>query len=250
MNRKIYLLLAAPLMFTLSCGETHTEVDDNEEFQADTTPVDDSYEMGSESSFKLDLIIANNIAIKKEEVVNLNFEYYIAVGHFDTNQKQFDKLIEAYSKSMLPKNQVHLVILGKGKKQLELENLAKETGVTDTVHFLGFQENPYKYMKNAKAFVLSSWHEGHPMVLIEALCCDTPVIAFDCPTGPREVVSDYENGLLIEEKNFEGLTMGLNTMIRDETLHKKCKDNALKSTQKFSIEVIGNQWLDLMTIKN
>ncbi len=195
-------------------------------------------------------IITSDIATKKEHLINLNFEYYIAVGHFDTNQKQFDKLIEAYSKSILPKKQVHLVILGKGKKQLELENLAKETGVTNKVHFLGFQENPYKYMKNAKVFVLSSWHEGHPMVLLEALCCGTPVVAFDCPTGPREVVSHDVNGLLIEDQNMEALIMGLNTMLSDEVLYKKCKDNALKSTMNFSLSDIGNQWLDLMNIKN
>jgi glycosyltransferase involved in cell wall biosynthesis len=211
--------------------------------------VEIKYPMLDNISMIYNPIIERSIAIKKEHPIELNFEYYIAVGHFDTNQKQFDKLIEAYSKSILPGKQVHLVILGQGKKKLELENLAKKTGVTNEVHFLGFQENPYKYMKNAKAFVLSSWHEGHPMVLIEALCCDTPVVAFDCPTGPKEVVFHGENGLLIEDQNMEALTMGLNTMLLDEALYKKCKDNALKSTLKFSIEVIGNQWLDLMNIK-
>jgi glycosyltransferase involved in cell wall biosynthesis len=211
--------------------------------------VEIKYPMLDNISMIYNPIIQSSIAIKKELSIEFNFEYFIAVGHFDTNQKQFDKLIEAYSKSILPRNHVHLVILGKGKKKLELENLAKKTGVANEVHFLGFQENPYKFMKNAKAFVLSSWHEGHPMVLIEALCCDTPVVAFDCPTGPREVVSHGENGLLIEDQNMEALTNGLNTMLLDEDLYKKCKNNALKSTQKFSLDVIGNQWLDLMNIK-
>ncbi|TJY36399.1 glycosyltransferase [Pontimicrobium aquaticum] len=195
-------------------------------------------------------VIHSVIEAKKEQPIDLDFEYVIGVGHFDTDQKQFDKLIESYAESKLPKNQVHLVILGKGKKQLELEHVAEKMYVKNKVHFLGFQDNPYKFMKNAKAFVLSSWHEGHPMVLIEALCCNIPAIAFGCPTGPREVINHKENGLLIEDQNLEELTKGLNLMILDEALYKKCKDNSLKSVEKFSLNVIGNQWLDVMNFKN
>jgi len=195
-------------------------------------------------------VIHSAIEAKKEQPIDLNFEYVIGVGHFDTNQKQFDKLIEAYAKSKLPKNQVHLVILGKGKRQLELENIAVKLHVKNEVHFLGFQDNPYKFMKNAIAFVLSSWHEGHPMVLIEALCCNVPAVAFDCPTGPREVINHRENGLLIEDQNLEELTNGLNMMLLDEALYKKCKNNSIESVKKFSLDTIGSQWLDLMNYKN
>ena len=195
-------------------------------------------------------VIHSTIEAKKEQPIDLNFEYVIGVGHFDTNQKQFDKLIESYAKSKLPKNQIHLVILGKGQRKPEVQNVAEKMHIKSQVHFLGFQDNPYKFMKNAKAFVLSSWHEGHPMVLIEALSCNVPAVSFDCPTGPREVISHRENGLLIEDQNFEELTNGLNLLLLDEALYKKCKNNSIDSVKKFSLNVIGDQWLDLMRFKN
>jgi len=182
--------------------------------------------------------------------IDLKFEYVIGVGHYDTNLKQFDKLIEAYSNSNLPDNDVHLVILGTGKLKSYLVGIAREHKVEHLVHFLGFQSNPFKYMRRAKYFVLSSEIEGFPMVVLEALACGTPVIAFDCPTGPSEIVIDRENGLLIENQNLEALIDGMNTFIQDVTLYNKCKDHALKSVEKYSVEVIGNQWLKLLDINS
>lgn len=193
-------------------------------------------------------VIKDVIKRKSNEQINLDFEYIICVGHFDTNQKQFDKLIETYSKSKLPKENIQLVILGKGTRQLELENLAKTKGVSEKVHFLGFKKNPFKYIAKAKFFVLSSLHEGHPMVVIESLMCGTPVIAFDCPTGPREIISHKENGLLIENQNEEALLEGINTMFLDEKIYQYCKGNAKESVQKFSLDRIGKDWFNLMKI--
>jgi glycosyltransferase involved in cell wall biosynthesis len=188
--------------------------------------------------------IVNN----SEKSIDLNFEYIIGVGHFNTNQKQFDKLIYAYSKSSLPENKIALVILGEGLNKENLKRIAHENGVANWVHFLGFKTNPYKYIKRAKFFVLSSKFEGLPMVLLEALACCTPVVAFDCPTGPKEVVINEENGLLIEDQNIEALINGINVMTTNESLYLNCKRNAFKSVQKFSVEQIGRQWLKLMEI--
>ncbi|WP_418604272.1 glycosyltransferase [Hwangdonia sp.] len=193
-------------------------------------------------------IILNKIKEKSIEALEINFEYIIGVGQFDTDQKQFDKLIEAYSKSILPQTRIKLVILGRGKKKSELEAIAKKLNVDENVQFLGFKENPYKYMANARFFVLSSWHEGHPMVLIEALACGTPVVSFDCPTGPKEVVNHSDNGLLIENQNIDALINGMNIMLTNESLYSHCKSNALKSVEKFSVKQIGKQWLKLMKI--
>lgn len=195
-------------------------------------------------------IIRNKIIEKSNESINLDFDFIIGVGQFDTNQKQFDKLIEAYAKSKLPKNNILLVILGKGKRKEELELAVKNNNVEESVCFLGFKTNPYKYMKQAMFFTLSSWHEGHPMVLIEALSCSTPVIAFDCPTGPREVIKNRENGLLIENQNLNDMVRGFNLMFEDKKLYSHCKQNTLNSVKKFDIGTIGQQWLDLMNFNN
>lgn len=185
---------------------------------------------------------------KSEESIDLDYEYVIGVGHFNTNQKQFDKLIYAYSKSELFKKRIALVILGEGKNEKILRKEAFKNGVVDWVHFLGFKSNPFKYIKRAKFFVLSSKFEGLPMVMLEALACGTPVVAFDCPTGPKEVIMHKNNGLLIEDQNLKALISGLDLMISDEELYLECKKNAWKSVAYFSIENIGKQWLDLMKL--
>jgi glycosyltransferase involved in cell wall biosynthesis len=187
---------------------------------------------------------------KCNESIDLNFDYVIGIGQMETNVKQFDKLIEAYSNSHLPKQEIHLVLLGDGIKMKYYLNLAKQNQVQDKVHFLGFKKNPYPYLKNAKFFVLSSLNEGMPNVILEALTCETPVVSFDCLSGPSEMIKDKHNGLLVENQNVVKLTEAMNLFMEDKELYTFCKENALPSCQHFSLENIGKQWLDLMQIKN
>ncbi|MEY3501118.1 MAG: hypothetical protein RL308_2790 [Bacteroidota bacterium] len=187
---------------------------------------------------------------KYNETIALNFEYIIGIGQMETNIKQFDKLIEAYSNSILPNQNIHLVLLGDGERISILKGLAKQKNIEDKVHFLGFQNNPYKYLRNAKFFVLSSKNEGLPNVILEAFACETPVVSFDCLSGPSEMILDKQNGLLVENQNVQKLTEAMNLFIEDEKLYTICKENALQSVRSFSIENIGKQWLDLMQINN
>jgi glycosyltransferase involved in cell wall biosynthesis len=185
------------------------------------------------------------IKAKKDDFLEIEFEYIIAIGQYENYIKQFDKLISSYSKSILPKKNIHLVILGEGNKEnLNLNN----SDVNNKIHLLGFQENPYKYLKKAHFLVLSSKNEGFSNVLVESLACETPVISFDCPCGPSEIIIDKKNGLLVEDQNFEKLTEAINELYSNTALYENCKENSWQSVQKFSLENIGNQWLDLMQI--
>ena len=114
------------------------------------------------------------------------------------------------------------------------------------VHFLGFKNNPYKYIRNAKFYVMSSLHGGLPMVLLESLACSTPIVSFDCPTGPKEIITHKENGLLVENQNISKLADSMNLFVENGALYMHCKEQALSSVSKFSIEQIGAQWLNLM----
>jgi len=192
----------------------------------------------------------DEIHSKYSEIIALNFDYIIGIGQMETNIKQFDKLIEAYSNSILPNQNIHLVLLGVGERISILKALAKQKNIEGKVHFLGYQNNPYKYLKKAKFFVLSSLNEGMPNVILEAFACETPVVSFDCLSGPSEMILDKQNGLLVENQNVQKLTEAMNLFIEDEKLYTICKENALQSVRSFSIENIGKQWLDLMQINN
>ena len=188
------------------------------------------------------------IVEKSLEFNELPYDYIIGVGQMETNIKQFDKLIEAYSESILPKSNIHLVLLGEGEQKITLQKLAKQSNIDDKVHFLGYQNNPFKYIKKAKFFVLSSLNEGLPNVILESLACGTPVVAFDCLSGPNEMIQHQENGLLVENQNVDKLTEAMNLFIEDENLYRYCKQNAPQSVQSFSVLAIGQQWLNLMKI--
>jgi glycosyltransferase involved in cell wall biosynthesis len=190
----------------------------------------------------------DDIVAKANEVNELPYDYIIGVGQMETNIKQFDKLIEAYSNSILPQVNIHLVLLGKGDRIVKLQKLANEKNIEDKVHFLGYQDNPFKFLSKARYFVLSSLNEGLPNVILESLACETPVIAFNCRSGPSEMIQDKENGLLVENQNIEKLTEAMNLFVEDESLYRYCKENAFESVQSFSVENIGIQWLDLMKI--
>ena len=91
-----------------------------------------------------------------------------------------------------------LIIVGDGELRTDLENQVNTLQLHHKVHFVGTQNNPFPYLAGARFLTLSSRTEAFPMVLIEALALKCPVVATDCPTGPREIVRDGENGLLVE----------------------------------------------------
>ncbi len=111
--------------------------------------------------------------------------YFIAMGRV-VRQKRFDRLLRAYAQSH---SQTPLLILTGGGRLKELHQQIQQLNLVDRVKVLGFRDNPYPYLKNAKALLLSSDFEGLPTVIIESLICQTPVVSTDCPNGPQEILT-------------------------------------------------------------
>jgi N-acetylgalactosamine-N,N'-diacetylbacillosaminyl-diphospho-undecaprenol 4-alpha-N-acetylgalactosaminyltransferase len=203
-----------------------------------------------ESNFGFDDIatIYNPIDLKKIRTIigvqsNFDFEYIVAAGTM-TVIKQFDQIINCYANSVLPESNIKLVFLGDGVEEKKLRRLAANLKLQNKIIFKGRVENPFIYYTSAKYLVLGSKFEGLPMVLIESLACGTPVISFDCKSGPNEIIIENKNGLLVENQNFEALTIAMNKLISDTELYVNCKNYSIPSIQKFEINAIGNQWLE------
>ena len=196
--------------------------------------------------------IYNNVEVPKNENIfrEIEDDYILAVGRMDEfNVKQFDLLIDCYSKSDLPNQNIKLLILGSGTLMEVLKDQVSNLNLQDLVVFKGFEANLYSYYKNAKFLVLSSKYEGLGMVLIESLFCETPVVSFDCDFGPSEIIQDKFNGLLVENQNSTKLIEAMNLFLNDENLYTFCKSNALNSVIKFSEENISKKWISIFNDK-
>ncbi len=191
------------------------------------------------------LIDFERIAYSKDVEV-VEGSYVLAVGSMDNSIKQFDKLILAYSKSELPKQNIKMILLGDGKNLIKYQKLAEGLNMSNLVLFLGVVQNPFPYYKNAIYSVLSSKNEGFPNAILESLACKTPVVTFNCFTGPSEIVINYLNGILVENQNFDKLVESMNLMISNTELYNHCKDNATETVEKFSVEIIGKKWIEII----
>jgi glycosyltransferase involved in cell wall biosynthesis len=125
-----------------------------------------------------------------------------------TQQKDFPTLLRAFA-IVRRERSVRLVIVGDGEEHARLCALAHQLGIDQEVSLVGFDPNPYRYMRRAGVFVLSSQWEGLPNTLIEAMACGAPVVSTDCPSGPREILEDGKWGKLVPVGNSEQLAAAI-----------------------------------------
>ena len=104
---------------------------------------------------------------------------------------------------------LRLMILGEGKQREELESLVRQMGLQEDISLPGFQQNPYPFMRRAAVLALSSRHEAFSRVMIEAMACDCPVIATDCPGGVAELVDNGKYGHLVPVGDAEAMAQAI-----------------------------------------
>jgi glycosyltransferase involved in cell wall biosynthesis len=163
----------------------------------------------------------------------------LGVGRL-TTQKAFSLLIEAFAR--VRKSQTaRLMILGEGEDRPMLEEQIRQLGLEQDVDLPGFVSNPYPYMAHAALFVLSSKWEGLPTVLVEAMSLLTPVIATDCPSGPREILRDGQYGQLVPVDDPGALALAIQNSLANGAV---C---ALEESWKpFKLDFVTDQYLSVL----
>ena len=164
----------------------------------------------------------------------------LAAGKFEL-QKNFSMLLRSFAKVHKKRN-VRLIILGDGKERQNLENLANQLDIAESVSMPGWVKNPYAFMAQARLFVLSSSWEGLPGVLIEALACGCPIVSTDCQHGPREILQHGQWGKLVPTNNPDALTDAIVASLSEVPDRKSLKRRALQ----FSSENLMDEYENLI----
>ena len=170
----------------------------------------------------------------------------LMVGRLE-EQKGYPHLIEAHARLIKAGIDHNLVIIGEGSLLYVIKDQVTRLGLDDTVHFLGFQTNPHRYMARATVFTLSSEFEGFGLVLAEALMCGAPVVATDCLSGPAEVLGGGEFGRLVPPKDPEALAQALGQLLRDPDMRAQLSARGPERARQFDQSVVGKEWQDLIT---
>lgn len=172
----------------------------------------------------------------------------IAVGRLDY-QKGFDRLIQAWD--IVQKNRKyndwHLDIFGQGEWHDMLQNMIKERGLSETAHINKPTNSIGSEYAQSSLIVMTSNYEGFGMVLVEAMACGVPAIAFDCKCGPSDIIKDGENGLLVHNGDIEGLAEAMMEVMDDENYRKMLSQNARKVVATYSEEAVMSKWIHLFT---
>ena len=179
---------------------------------------------------------------KKAENVEKKYENYLKQDYFLqvsrlTQQKQPEHLVDIYYKLKQAGIKEKLYFIGDGEKKEIIKQKIKEYNLEDDIILLGQIENPYPFFKNAKLFVHTAKYEGLPTVLLESLALGTPVVSYDCPTGPRDILGkNSEYGELISLNDKDMFVEKVLELMNSKEKYEKYKNLSLIRANDFSME--------------
>lgn len=162
------------------------------------------------------------------------------IGRLDP-QKNVEHLIRAFAILCNEKNNVSLHLYGQGIHEQKAKEMTAELGIADKVFFEGVRNDMEKVYGDLDMVALSSKYEGMPNALIEAVAIGIPVVSYDCPIGPSEIIVEDVNGYLIPMDDVDALAAGM-----QRCLNKKWDVKAIReSAQKFRVETIAKEYIDV-----
>lgn len=182
------------------------------------------------------------------KTTNLMNKRVIAVGRL-TYQKNFQLLIRLWKEVENSNPDWELVIVGDGEEKFTLEELMKELGVRNA-KIIGFNDNIEKMYEESSILVMTSRYEGLPMVLLEGQKKGLPIVAFNCPTGPSEIVLNERNGFLINLENETYFIECLDNLMNNFELLKRFSKNAINDSERFNKDQIIDKWIKLFNTLN
>lgn len=169
----------------------------------------------------------------------------IAVGRL-SYEKGFDYLIDVWKIIYHRFPDWTLDIYGEGALKIELQNRINEIGLSAVIKLRGVTNDIVTEYQNHSIYVMTSRNEGFPLVLIEGGSCGLPIVSFNCPNGPNEIVKHGHNGFLVSPVgNVKAMANYLMQLMSDRTLRKKMGCSSFELSKRFKLENIASEWISL-----
>ena len=165
----------------------------------------------------------------------------VAAGSL-SRRKGFDRLLEAWARLAPSYADWRLRIFGDGPDRAELEQLIDELGVRGSARLCGYSPRLLEELESASVFGMTSRNEGFPMVILEAMSLGVPVVAYDCPTGPSDIITAGLDGFLVPNGRTRLLAEALGELMCDAEQRRRFSDAALEKVAGYRIDAIGARW--------
>lgn len=177
--------------------------------------------------------------VKPQDYLKDDRKTIAAMGRF-AHQKGFDMLLEAFSK--VDRTGWKLLILGDGALRKELEDCRTSLGLEKDVFLPGVVKDPAPLLRACDLFVMSSRYEGFPNALCDAMACGLPVISFNCPSGPADIIRNGIDGELVPDGDVDALASAMKKLMDDGSKRKDMSEKALEITTRFSHDRVMGMW--------
>ena len=175
----------------------------------------------------------------------LDAKVVVAAGRV-TPQKGFDRLLPAWAEAVREHPDWELRIFGDGPATKKLRRQIADLGIGDSAKLMGFTPRLHEELSRASLYVMSSRREGFPMVLLEAMAVGLPVVSFDCPTGPRDVVREGVDGHVVRNGDAHALAEAMTGLMGDEGRRRAFGAAAVEGARRFELGSIVGRWEDLL----
>lgn len=194
-------------------------------------------------------VMPNPVSFAPIEKSQARDKIILAAGELDRwTHKGFDNLLTVFSQVVKIHPEWKLKIAGSGENGKKyLTDIANELDIINNIVFLGFCQNLDEELKKSSIFVLSSRWEAFGMVLAEAMSQGCACVSFDCVSGPKEIIKNGVDGILVEDQNMLQMEKEICRLIEDEKLREYLAENAVRNIQRLSIQNIGDKWVDLVS---